>query len=74
MSKVQAMRAKLSATAFTDLGFAGVTRIGSVVRSRNESSMIEFRNAGVVGDNDGLTIIGSAVAEIAQGFVEDLAF
>jgi hypothetical protein len=74
MSKVKAMRNKLSAQAFTDLGFTGVITIGGVVRSRNESSMIEFRNAGVVGPNDGLTIIGSAVAGMAQAFVEDIAF
>jgi hypothetical protein len=74
MSKVQAMRKRLSEKAYTDLGFAGVTTIGGVVRSRNESSMIEFRKAGVVGPNDGLTIIGSAVAGMAQAFIEDIAF
>ncbi len=74
MSKVLKMKRALSAKAFTDLGHAGVTRIGAVVQLQDASSLAELRVHGVIGENDGLTLIGSAVAGMAQEFVFDLAF
>ncbi len=74
MSKVMKMKSEISMKAFTDLGHSGVTHAGAVVSLADEATMTELRRAGVVGPNDGLTLIGSALAGLAQEFVFDLAF
>lgn len=74
MNKVQAMRAAIGEKAFEALGYAGVTHAGSVVVLADETVMTALRVHGVVGPNDGLTIVGSGVAMRAQAYVEDLLF
>ncbi len=74
MSKVLKMKRSISEKAFIALGHSGRTAIGQVVSLRDASAMAELRREGVVGENDGLTIIGSGVAAMAQEFVYDLAF
>lgn len=74
MNKVLKMKRALSAEAFITLGYAGVTKIGSVVSLADGEVLAELRVHGVIGENDGLTIIGSGVAAMAQEFVYDLVF
>jgi hypothetical protein len=74
MSKVLKMKREISAKAFVDLGHSGVTHAGTVVVLADGDVMTELRRAGVIGKNDGLTILGSALAGMAQEFVFDLAF
>lgn len=74
MNKVLMMKRSISEKAFVNLGHAGVTHAGAVVVLADAETMTELRRAGVIGSNDGLTIIGSAVAGMAQEFVYDLAF
>lgn len=74
MSKVQAMRKAIGDEAFVALGYAGVTHVGSVVQLGSLAVMETLRVHGVVGEHDGLTIIGSGVAMQAQAHVEDLLF
>lgn len=74
MNKVQAMRAAIGERAFEALGYSGVTHSGAVVVLADETAMTALRVHGVVGPNDGLTIVGSGVAMRAQAHVEDLLF
>lgn len=74
MSKVAMMRKALSADALEVLGLAGSSTIGHVIQSDRPGVMVEFRKCGVVGRNDGLTIVGSALAGIVQAEVMDALF
>lgn len=74
MNKVLQMKNAISEKAFIALGHSGRVAIGGVVQLRDADVMVELRRAGIVGHNDGLTIIGSGVAAMAQEFVYDLAF
>jgi hypothetical protein len=74
MSKVQAMRAAIGDEAFRALGFAGVVRVGAVVVLADEATMDVLRVHGVIGKRDGLTLVGSILAEMARGAVEDAMF
>lgn len=62
MTKIQAMRSALSTEALAVLSLAGSDKIGFVVQSGNESVMTELRKVGVIGERDGLTILGSGLA------------
>lgn len=66
MSKIEAMRKALSAEAIDALSGLAGEYPGFVVerplRACGERVMIELRKVGVVGDNDGLTVIGSGLA------------
>ena len=59
--KVETMRGSLSAVALAALGLVRSDRIGAVVQVRDLAVMTELRKAGVVGENDGLTIVGSGL-------------
>ncbi len=74
MTKVQAMRAAIGAEAFNALGFTRSSRIGAVVQLQSLAVMRTLRVHGVIGENDGLTIVGSALAAQAQAAVEDSLF
>lgn len=74
VTKIQAMRAAIGDEAFEALGRAGVTHAGAIVQLQDLAAMTVLRREGVVGPNDGLTILGSGVAMRAQAYVEDLLF
>lgn len=74
MSKVLEMKRAISAKAFVDLGHAGVTHVGQVVVLADAQVLAELRIHGVIGNEDGLTLLGSALAGMAQEFVYDLSF
>lgn len=64
MNKIEAMRAALSETAIRALTLAGSDNQGYVPTGHvvTPAVMTEFRKAGVVGERDGLTRIGSLLA------------
>ena len=69
MNKIQAMKAKLSGEARQALAELGCEHIGYVVRMKPTMNPIVARlvladlyRVGVIGANDGLTIMGSGVA------------
>ncbi len=64
--RIRAMRRAIGETAFRALGLAGVTHAGAVVVLSDEAVMTALRVHGVVGSNDGLTILGSGLAGMAQ--------
>lgn len=74
MGKVQAMKKAIGADVFEKLGYAGATHAGRVVVLADDAAMTVLRREGVVGENDGLTIVGSGVAMLAQKHVEDMLF
>ena len=74
MSKVQAMRAAIGDEAFRALGFAGVVRVGAVVVLADEAAMTALRVHGVIGRHDGLTVVGSILAEMARDAMEAAMF
>lgn len=69
MNKIKAMRAALSSEARQALAELGFEHIGFIVRMKPTMPPIvarrilaELYDAGVIGANDGLTIMGSGVA------------
>jgi hypothetical protein len=74
MTKIQAMRAAIGEAAFEALGYSGKVHAGAVVCLADVAVMDALRVHGVVGANDGLTILGSGLAMRAQAHVEDMAF
>lgn len=74
MTKIQAMRAALSETAIEKLGHSRFDRIGAPVQIFDLAVMTELRVHGVVGPNDGLTVVGAALAGRLQAEVFDKAF
>lgn len=76
MNKIEAMRAALSETAIEALTLAGSDNQGYVPTGHvvTEAVKIEFRKAGVVGERDGLTMIGALLAGKLIRAYEDAAF
>jgi sugar (pentulose or hexulose) kinase len=74
MSKIAMMKREIGQEAFRALGLAGVTHSGAVVVLADGDAMARLRGAGVVGPNDGLTIVGSGLAMQAQKLIEDELF
>jgi len=74
MSKVQNMKQAIGMDVFRALGLAGDDKIGYVVRLADERTMTALRVHGVIGKNDGLTILGSALAAQARAQILDELF
>lgn len=62
MNKIDAMQLKLSESALERLSLTGRDYIGAVVQIDDEAVMTELRVHGVIGEDDGLTVLGSALA------------
>lgn len=74
MGKVHAMRRAIGQDAFEALGHAGVVHSGQVVVLADGEVMTVLRREGVIGPNDGLTVLGSGVAMLASAHVMDMLF
>lgn len=76
MSKIQAMKDSLSYHALAVLETLGSDNVGYVVQANpiRMPAMVEFRKAGVVGPNDGLTEIGALLAGRLQAEYMDRMF